>query len=194
MPPTIAARWMTSGQPSIAVRACFSWRRSPVCTSQPSRIHCGAGRWSETRTSYAGSASSRLTTAAPIVPAPPVTSTRVMGLPPRGPVSCARKSRMPPARAGGMLGFCSCLRCPQNGQLARIREHLTCPPAVPRVYDQTIGACPRGDGGQRRRFAELVVVGRHDHDIRVQYGLLEGHGRGGYMRVVRDHIGQLALE
>ena len=65
-------------QPSVARRACASSRRSPVCTSHPSRIHCGAGRWSETRTSYAGSASSRRTTAEPIVPAPPVTSTRLM--------------------------------------------------------------------------------------------------------------------
>ncbi len=54
-------------------------RRSPVWTSQPSRIHVGAARWSETRTSQSGSRSSRRTTAAPIVPAPPVTRTRFIG-------------------------------------------------------------------------------------------------------------------
>src|SRR3954454_20912823 len=78
IPPTIAARWMTCEQPSVAARASFSSRRSPVWISQPSRIHCGGSRWSETRTSQAGSPSRRRTTAAPIVPAPPVTSTRFM--------------------------------------------------------------------------------------------------------------------
>ena len=51
MPPTIAARWMTCAQPAVASRAWARSRRSPVWTSQPSRIHCGAWRWSETRTS-----------------------------------------------------------------------------------------------------------------------------------------------
>ena len=62
-----------------AARDSSSTRRSPVCTSAPSRIQPGAGRWSETRTSQAGSRSSRRTTAAPIVPAPPVTRTRFIG-------------------------------------------------------------------------------------------------------------------
>jgi hypothetical protein len=67
--------------PRVATRACSTSRRSPWWTSQPSRIHTGASRWSETRTSQAGSPSRRRTTAAPIVPAPPVTRTRFMGAP-----------------------------------------------------------------------------------------------------------------
>src|SRR3954452_2220146 len=74
----MAARWMTCEQPRMALRASSSERRSPVCTSQPSRIQAGAARWSETRTSNSGSRSRRRTTAAPRVPAPPVTRTRVM--------------------------------------------------------------------------------------------------------------------
>src|SRR3954465_7444170 len=78
MPPTIAARWMTCVQPRVALRASSRSRRSPWWTSQPSRIHCGASRWSETRTSKSGSRSRRRTTAAPMVPAPPVTRTLFM--------------------------------------------------------------------------------------------------------------------
>ena len=47
MPPPIAARWITRAQPRVALRASAGTRRSPVWTSQPSRIHCGAGRWSD---------------------------------------------------------------------------------------------------------------------------------------------------
>ena len=51
MPPTIAARCITCEQPRSDVRTCAGSRRSPVWTSQPSRIQSGAGRWSDTRTS-----------------------------------------------------------------------------------------------------------------------------------------------
>ena len=42
IPPTIAARWITCEQPSTARWATARSRRSPVWTSQPSRIHVGA--------------------------------------------------------------------------------------------------------------------------------------------------------
>ena len=45
----------------------------------PLRIQSGGGRWSAILTSHCGSLSRRLTTAEPIVPAPPVTSTRFIG-------------------------------------------------------------------------------------------------------------------
>ena len=78
MPPTIAARWITCVQPDIARRAPRRpARRSPRWISQPRAIQSGASRWSDTRTSQSPSRSRRLTTAAPIVPAPPVTRTRV---------------------------------------------------------------------------------------------------------------------
>ena len=78
MRPTIAARWITWVQPAAASAASSGSRRSPVWISQDSRIQAGASSWSETRTSHSGSRIRRLTTAAPIVPAPPVTSTRPM--------------------------------------------------------------------------------------------------------------------
>ena len=52
-------------------------RRSPVWISHASRIQTAGSRWSETRTSQSGSRNRRRTIAEPIVPAPPVTSTRL---------------------------------------------------------------------------------------------------------------------
>ena len=78
IPPTIAARWITCEQPSTAACAAAAARRSAVWISHPSRIHSGGRRWSATRTSHRLSERSRLTTAEPIVPAPPVTSTRLI--------------------------------------------------------------------------------------------------------------------
>src|SRR4051812_29449827 len=75
---------MTCVQPRIALRASSRTRRSPRWTSQPSRIQSGASRWSDTRTSNSGSLRRRRTTAAPIVPAPPVTRTRLTAAPPLG--------------------------------------------------------------------------------------------------------------
>ena len=49
--PALAPRWITCEQPAVARLAWSSTRRSPAWTSQPSRIHRGTGRCSETRTS-----------------------------------------------------------------------------------------------------------------------------------------------
>ena len=78
MPPTIAARWITCVQPAIAVARLVEVAQVAACGPRsPRASRPGASRWSDTRTSQSGSRSSRRTTAAPIVPAPPVTSTRL---------------------------------------------------------------------------------------------------------------------
>ena len=122
-------------------RAAARSRRSAVCTSQPraSRPAPGAGR---RRAPRMPSRSSRRTTAVPIVPAPPVTRTRLVAQRLPGAVCSAARSATRPARRA---------RTP-----ARRRTRSTGRrPAHP--------AAALGDRAQRRRLGELLVVGG-DHD------------------------------
>src|SRR3954469_17500857 len=180
MPPTIAARWMTCEQPAIAWQACSTSRRSPVWTSADSRIHWGASRWSDTRTSQSASRSRRRTTAAPIVPAPPVTRTLLM-VPS---VYCG-------PRAGGFRGRS---RRDERGHLGRVGEDLAGAEAVPGIDDERVSAGELADARQGAVAAELRVVGRDDDGVGALGGLLEGLRRGGDMRVVDGDVGELALQ
>src|SRR5450755_15904 len=164
IPPTIAARWITWVQPAAASRPSSAMRRSPWWISQPSRIHAGASRWSDTRTSQAGSRSRRRTTAEPIVPAPPVTRTRLIGRP----SSASHAPRLVGGRAGAE----------QRRRLAGVEEHLGGAEGVPRVDEQAVGGGSRDDLAQRVRALELGVVGGHDHHIRVADRLVERLRRG----------------
>src|SRR5436305_4496145 len=121
---------MTCVHPSVAVRALPGSRRSAVWIALASRIQSGAGRWSETRISCSGSRISRMTTAEPIVPAPPVTSTRL--------IRFAPWKALP--RGVDLAGLAEHLR-----GLDRVGEDLRGAQRVPGVDEQAVGRRSRSD-------------------------------------------------
>src|SRR4051812_33481765 len=178
---------MTCEQPAIAWQACSTSRRSPVWTSADSRIHCGASRWSLTRTSQSASRRRRRTTAAPIVPAPPVTRTLLM-VPS---VYAGPRSRRCGPRAAGFRGRS---RRDERGDLGRVGEDLAGAEAVPGIDDERVAAGELAHARQGAVAAELRVVGGDDDRLRALDGLLEGLRRRGDVRVVDRDVGELALQ
>ena len=135
--------------------------------SRPRTTRASTGarsRWSATRTSQPGSASSRRTTAAPIVPAPPVTRTRL--------TPCAGGARGLPAAARRRRRRPGPSRSRSRGpRAARRRGHL------------------RG-----RMPLELGVVGGDHDGVGAGERGLERLAGDRHVRVVAGHMGQLALE
>ena len=104
----------------------------PRGSRSPRASTSGGARWSATRTSQSGSRSSRRTTAEPIVPAPPVTSTRAI------------RARARPARVDGVADA----GAEQRRRLGGVDEHLRGAQAVPRIDEQAVVGGQR-DGSSR---------------------------------------------
>ena len=145
MPPTIAARWMTWCSPRSRARL--------VEVAQVARVDLAPLAHPVRRRALVGDAhlaarsrSRRRTTAAPIVPAPPVTRTRL--------TIAARASA-------------------QRGQLGGVGEHLGGAEAVPRVHDERVGRAQRARWRAASAGAELGVVGRDDDGVGALHGLFE---------------------
>ena len=176
IPPTIAARWMTCEHPASAPRATSRSRRSPRCSSQPSRIQAGAGRWSATRTSIVRVAQQ----AAHDRRADRAGSARDQHA--RHQWAASGEASMPaesPSRAADSAA-----------------NRNTCP--VPRLFH---GSASRQSSAASARIWRSVsgcsncgVVGRHDHDVGIAHRLVQALGGRGRVGVADRDVGQLALE